>query len=409
MTPELITKIIKGRVADGTYGRGTVLPAEKALAAEFGVSHWILRQALQPLKDTGVVQAISGRGNLVPGPQAAQSAARQVQGITKIIRERLADGTYAVGTWLPGTSVLAVEFDVSTNTVQAALRSLKQEKLLASLNPQGTYVIDPQHPCAPPPDTRSHHVAIEKVIRERLRNGTYPPGSRLPTYAELASEFGAGHTTISNALQLLRKEGLVSERQRSKRVYARRSASEHPGADRNITGEIEQIAPSRLSDGTYAVGTWLPSARTLAAEFGVVHATIRKALAPLKGEKLLASLETLGIYVADPQQPGVPPPGRTSRTVAYVGKVLRERLRDGTYPPGSPLPTNAELSAEFEVRSHLISTALKPIRSEGLVSSGPRCRLYAARPTSEPPAPVRNAPREAVSCDAATTSEQDHQ
>ncbi|MDQ1031479.1 DNA-binding GntR family transcriptional regulator [Streptomyces umbrinus] len=393
MTPELITKTIKRRVADGTYGRGTALPAEKALAAEFGVSHWTLRQALQPLKDTGVVHAISGRGNLVPDPQATQSAARQVQGITKIIRERLADGTYAVGTWLPGTSVLAAEFDVSPNTVQAALRSLKQEKLLAALNPQGTYVIDPQHPCAPPPAAQSHHVAIAKVIRVRLRNGTYPPGSRLPTYAELASEFGAGHTTISNALQLLRKEGLVSERQRSKRVYAVRSASEHPGADRNVTGEIERIVRSRLSDGTYAVGTWLPSARTLAAEFGVCHATIREALAPLKGEKLLASLETLGTYVVDPQQPGVPPPGMTSRTVVYVGKVLRERLRDGTYPPGSRLPTNVELATEFDVGVNTISRAINPLRSEGLVLSGLHFRVCAARPACEPSGLASNATR----------------
>jgi DNA-binding GntR family transcriptional regulator len=237
MAPGRITKIIKGRVADGTYGRGTVLPAEKHLAVEFGVSHWVLRQALQPLKGTGVVHAICGRGNLVPDPQATQSAAREARKITKIIRERLADGRYTVGTWLPGARVLAAEFDVSPSTVQAALRSLKQEKLLAALNPQGTYVIDPQHPCAPPPDAQSHHVAIGKVIRERLRNGTYPPGSRLPTYAELASELGVGHTTISNALQLLRKEGLVSERQRSKRVYAVRSASEHPESGRNVTRE----------------------------------------------------------------------------------------------------------------------------------------------------------------------------
>ncbi|WP_326757380.1 GntR family transcriptional regulator [Streptomyces phaeochromogenes] len=226
MTPELITKIIKGRVADGTYGRGTVLPAEKCLAAEFGVSHWGLRQALQPLKDTGILHAICGMGNLVPDPQAPQPTAREAWEITKIIRERLAEGTYAVGTWLPGTRVLAAEFGVSPATVQASLRPLKQEGLLAALESQGTYVIDPHHSCAPPPGAPSHHVAIGMVIRERLRSGIYPPDSPLPTYAELECEFGAGHSTISSALQLLREEGLVSRRQRSKRVYATVSASD---------------------------------------------------------------------------------------------------------------------------------------------------------------------------------------
>ncbi|MCX4564281.1 GntR family transcriptional regulator [Streptomyces sp. GTA36] len=229
MTPEQIRKVIRGRVADGTYGRGTVLPAEKRLAAEFGVSHWGLRQALQPLKDTGILHAICGMGNLVLDPSATYSAAREAREITKIIRERLADDTYAVGTWLPGTRVLAAEFDVSQATVQAALKPLKQEKLLAALDAQGTYVIDPHHRCAPPPGAPSHHAAIGKVIRERLRSGVYPPDSPLPTYAELESEFGAGHSTISSALQLLREEGLVSRRQRNKRIYATVSASDPDG------------------------------------------------------------------------------------------------------------------------------------------------------------------------------------
>ncbi|WP_326731883.1 GntR family transcriptional regulator [Streptomyces phaeochromogenes] len=248
---------------------------------------------------------------------------------------------------------------------------------------------------------------IRKVIGNRLADGTYSPGTLLPTERNLSVEFGVRAWAVRWALQPLKDNGhLRFAPGRGNLVLDPQSPAPVGCGIR----DIEQAVRSRLGDGTYAVGTWLPTMRHLAAEFRVGPTSIHKALTPLEQEKLLASLGRRGTYVADPRQPGVPPPRRTSQTtVANVGQTLRERLRDSTYPPGSPLPTNAELSAEFEVRSHLISTALKPIRSEGLVSSGPRCRLYAARPTSEPPAPVRNAPREPVSCDAATTSEQDHQ
>ncbi|MGW2291581.1 GntR family transcriptional regulator [Streptomyces phaeochromogenes] len=234
---------------------------------------------------------------------------------------------------------------------------------------------------------------IRKVIRNRLADGTYGPGTLLPSERALAVEFGVRAWAVRWALQPLKDNGhLRFAPGRGNLVLDPQSPAPVGCGIR----DIEQAVRSRLGDGTYAVGTWLPTMRRLAAEFGVGPTSIHKALTPLEREKLLASRRPLGTYVVDPRQPGVPPPCKKSHTVAYVGQTLRERLRDGTYPPGSPLPTNAELSAEFEVGSRLISTALKPIRSEGLVSSGPRGRLYAARPTSEPPAPVRNVTPEQV-------------
>lgn len=229
---------------------------------------------------------------------------------------------------------------------------------------------------------------ITKIIRKRLADGTYGPGTQLPSERDLSVEFGVPKWVVSRALRPLKDNGdLHSSVGRGTRVPDPQSLVPLPGIR-----EIEQTLRSRIGDGTYAAGAWLPSATTLAAEFGVSTITVRGAQTPLKREKLLASVPTLGTYVVDPQQPGVPPPDRASRTVAYVGKVLRERLSDGTYPPGSPLPTNAELSAEFDVASNTISRAISPLRAEGLVFSGLR-RVYAARPITEPPGLASNATR----------------
>jgi len=245
---------------------------------------------------------------------------------------------------------------------------------------------------------------IRKVIRIRLADDTYGPGTQLPSERTLSVEFGVPKwvVVVSRALQPLRDNGDLhsSVGRRGTRVPDPQSLVPLPG--------IEQIVRSWIGDGTYAVRTWLPSLRHFAVEFGVTATSIRTALKPLHQENLLASFRTLGTYVVDPGQPGVPPSGRASKTVAYVGQALRERLGDGIYPPGSRLPAIQELATEFDVGLTTILRAIRPLRTEGLIVNGPG-RAYSARPTSKPPAPVGNATREPVSCDAGTISEQDHQ
>ncbi|WP_405542800.1 GntR family transcriptional regulator [Streptomyces phaeochromogenes] len=222
---------------------------------------------------------------------------------------------------------------------------------------------------------------IRKVIRKRLADGTYGPRTQLPSERDLSAEFGVPKRVISDALRPLKDNGdLHTSVGRGTRVPDRQSLVPLPGIR-----EIEQTLRARINDGTYAVRTWLPTTRHLAAEFGVAPTSIQTALKPLQEEKLLASRRPLGTYVVDSRRPGVPPPGNASPTVANVGQALRERLRDGTYPPGSQLPTNQELATEFNAWPTTISKALKPLTKEGLIVNGPR-RAYVARPAPAPEA-----------------------
>jgi len=47
------------------------------------------------------------------------------------------------------------------------------------------------------------------VIRERIGDGTYPPGAKLPTARELADEFDISARTVTEALRVLRESGEV--------------------------------------------------------------------------------------------------------------------------------------------------------------------------------------------------------
>ena len=359
-------------MADGTYGLGTSLPSHRVLALELGVSEWAVRKALQPLRDTGDLRSIPGRGNVAVDRQATGPVSYGSKQIEQILRARIADGTYAARTWLPPLSDLAVEFGVSTTTAHTATRPLKEEKLLGQRGVLGTYVIDPEAPTehAPGSDT----ARCEQAIRTRLRDGTYLPGSRLPTNMALADEFNVGKGVIRSALKPIREDGLVASH------AGLGSYVTDPRALQPIDGAraVEQIIRARIAEGTYAAHTWLPP-RTLAAEFGVSHSTVQAAMTPLKREKLIASTGTPGTYVIDPQRPLALPPGKTPHHAVHIGQVIRQRLRDGIYPPGRQLPTVLKLSVEFGVTRNTISKAFKPLKKSRLVVSGLQGKVYAAR------------------------------
>lgn len=41
---------------------------------------------------------------------------------------------------------------------------------------------------------------VNQIIRDRIRHGIYPPGARMPSEGELASELGISRTTLRLAM-----------------------------------------------------------------------------------------------------------------------------------------------------------------------------------------------------------------
>lgn len=50
---------------------------------------------------------------------------------------------------------------------------------------------------------------VALVIKARIRDGTYPPGSRLPSRTQLREEFGVSDSPINGAMRILRAQGLI--------------------------------------------------------------------------------------------------------------------------------------------------------------------------------------------------------
>jgi GntR family transcriptional regulator len=60
---------------------------------------------------------------------------------------------------------------------------------------------------------RPAYLQIADALREKMRDGTYPPGAKLPSESELRERWGVASKTVRAALDQLRAEGLVVGRQ----------------------------------------------------------------------------------------------------------------------------------------------------------------------------------------------------
>lgn len=53
------------------------------------------------------------------------------------------------------------------------------------------------------------YVQLADDIVARIRGGEYPPGSRLPSEAELSESYGVAKMTVRRALEVLRERGHI--------------------------------------------------------------------------------------------------------------------------------------------------------------------------------------------------------
>ncbi|MFE6486894.1 GntR family transcriptional regulator, partial [Streptomyces sp. NPDC057757] len=80
---------------------------------------------------------------------------------------------------------------------------------------------------AHPSDHEPRYSLIATQLLGDLRDGTIPPGERLPGERELASRFGVSRETVRQALQMLRRGGLVSTDRRGSHATLPSSTAEH--------------------------------------------------------------------------------------------------------------------------------------------------------------------------------------
>ena len=125
------------------------------------------------------------------------------------------------------------------------------------------------------PDERPHYIRIGDLLRDRIRDNTYPVGSLMPTEGELCAEFTISRYTVREALRRLIDAGLIERKQGSgSRVIAQephqnyvhqmRSLDQlfqYASDTRFIIGSMQHAAPTRgVFPEIDAIGEGAPAA-----------------------------------------------------------------------------------------------------------------------------------------------------
>jgi DNA-binding GntR family transcriptional regulator len=123
---------------------------------------------------------------------------------------------------------------------------------------------------------------------------------------------------------------------------------------------IAEQLRERLAD--LALGSALPAETSLAAEFGVVRNTVRRALAELEREGLIVTLPGRGRVAKAPV-------GNTAAGYRRIAEDLRRQITSGELAPGQRVPSEAELMRRYGVSRGTARQGLALLEAAGLMTA----------------------------------------
>ncbi|WP_026341655.1 GntR family transcriptional regulator [Actinomadura atramentaria] len=100
---------------------------------------------------------------------------------------------------------------------------------------------------------RPAYQRIADILREGIRGGVHPPGTRLPTLARLSAEHGVSEIVVRQAVAMLRGEGLVETRRGGGTVVRAAPPVRRVAMDRyrRFAGPAEAPAPEPATTFTH--------------------------------------------------------------------------------------------------------------------------------------------------------------
>ncbi|MET9834832.1 GntR family transcriptional regulator [Streptomyces sp. NPDC006385] len=92
------------------------------------------------------------------------------------------------------------------------------------------------------------YVRLAQTIQRRIEDGTYPPGTRVPSENQLVQAFGMSRPTVVRALELLKRDGWLESRQGYGTIVRGRPATveEKDRRGRAALARDESQTPGRL-------------------------------------------------------------------------------------------------------------------------------------------------------------------
>lgn len=199
-------------------------------------------------------------------------------------------GRYKPGDRLPSMDSLAEAYGVGRSAVSVGLKVLREQGKVVSAT-SGIFVSGAEQP------PMSASARLVKDIRDGIALGRLKPGDQLPREAELMKIYNLSSAAIRVALRQLRVEELIHSHGRYGRFVGPPGTMMRRQKTKSDT-VAEEIA-SRIRQGDYRPGQYLPGEHALAQELGVSRKVVRSALASLRDLGLVATVVPKGTVVLE--------------------------------------------------------------------------------------------------------------
>lgn len=296
---------VLGMIASGTLPPGTRLPAERRIAMAVPASRVCVRTALDRLKSEGYIEAVQGSGTRVaPMNQNAKLDAlikanaenlEDLRGLVgfldRCLIERLLTRSEPDTLKAIATAVCALPPPATAQDVAEQETHLRLVIAAATGNPVYSLVTAQLRRGMRSLFDHSHRMArgglSDFVLsrRQALAAGIRHADIEVAKAALSAAIFGVGQDLVGDPCHLAQEEAIL-------RALA---VADHEDLKHRIAREIVgMIATGRASEGETLI-----SERRFAQIFGVSRTSIRKALAALRAEGVVASDARTGSRVVD--------------------------------------------------------------------------------------------------------------
>ncbi|MFE4059369.1 GntR family transcriptional regulator [Streptomyces sp. NPDC059096] len=118
------------------------------------------------------------------------------------------------GAWAPGftmrSSDLEDRYGLHPEGVLHIVKTLRAEGLIETRSGVGSRVVGASGPVWVDPCESTAMEVVERAVRSRIRDGTYAPGTQIPSVSVLGEEFGVHRVTAAVALRPIKREGLLA-------------------------------------------------------------------------------------------------------------------------------------------------------------------------------------------------------
>lgn len=134
---------------------------------------------------------------------------------------------------------------------------------------------------------------VSRELQRRIGSGQLPKGSKLPPIRELAQIFGVSPNTIQLGLNALEKDGLLTKRDRSgifvsgKQDRIPETLEQEIRPARSRSHRVAEDLASRITQGDFRIGEYLPTRKALIFQFRTSGKTINSALNSLEKKGLI--------------------------------------------------------------------------------------------------------------------------